>query len=67
MTNKTLTVKAAPGGLVPKEFNPRDHITDAGTVDLPSTPYYRNLIREGSLVEVEAKAVSRKPKPETQA
>lgn len=61
----THTVKASPGGRVPKEFSPREHITDAETVTVPSTPYYRNLIREGSLVE--AKATTRKPKPEGQA
>ncbi|EEG08957.1 hypothetical protein [Pseudogulbenkiania ferrooxidans] len=64
---KTLNVQAAPGGLVPKEFNPREHITDAEPVDVPSTAYYRSLIREGSLVEVADKAAPRKPKAEDKA
>lgn len=64
---KTLIVLAAPGGLVPKEFNPREHITDAEQVEVPSTVYYRSLIREGSLVEVADKPVPRKPKAEDKA
>ena len=46
----TLSVTAAPGLKCPKEGKPREYITDAESVTVPATPYYRRLIDDGSLV-----------------
>lgn len=45
-----MLVKAAPGIKVPKEDKPREYITDAETVDVPDTQYYRARINDGDLL-----------------
>lgn len=45
-----MDVKAAPGLKCPMEGKPRQYITDSTTVTVQDTPYYRRMVREGSLV-----------------
>ncbi|ALC15655.1 hypothetical protein DSOUD_0868 [Desulfuromonas soudanensis] len=56
-----MKAKAAPGLKVPKEGKPREYITDAKTLDLPDTAYYRRLVRDGSLVEETDKPAAPSP------
>lgn len=49
-----MKVKAAKGIKCPKEGKPREYISDAKTVDVPGTPYYLRLVRDGSLTDMEA-------------
>lgn len=49
----TITVKAAPGLLVPKEGAPRKYITGDAPQDVPASAYYLRRIADGDLVRVE--------------
>lgn len=52
---KTLSVIAPPGRICPKEGGlHKGKITDSQAVTVPSTAYYRRLLREGSLVHPDA-------------
>lgn len=44
-----MKVKAAPGLTVPKEGAPRQYI-GSDVVDVPGSPYYRRLVKDGSLI-----------------
>ena len=55
---KTIFVKAAKGMRCPKEGRPREYVTDAETVEVPATAYYKRLLTDGSLVS----AVEKKTK-----
>lgn len=57
-----MNVTAAKGTKCPKEGRPREYITDTAPVDIPDSAYYRRLIRDGSLVAVEAQTKTRKEK-----
>jgi hypothetical protein len=46
-----MNVKAAPGLKCPMEGKPRQYITDSTAVTVQDTPYYRRMVREGSLVQ----------------
>ena len=48
-----MKVMAAQGLKCPKESKPREYITDSVAVDVPSTPYYLRLLKDGSLVSAE--------------
>lgn len=60
----TITVRAAPGLRVPMEGMPRRHITDAATVAVADSAYYRRRMADGDLLLVPAKAAAPKPAPE---
>jgi hypothetical protein len=45
-----MLVIAAPGILVPKEFQPRDYITDAEAVPVEDSAYYQRRITDGDLL-----------------
>jgi len=49
-----MKVKAAKGIKCPKEGRPREYITDSKTVGVPGSPYYLRLVRDGSLIDMEA-------------
>jgi hypothetical protein len=51
-----MKVKAAPGLLVPHEFDPRTYVDDKDAVDVPETPYYIRRMAAGELVDAEAPA-----------
>lgn len=55
-----MLVIAAPGILVPKEFQPRDYITDAEAVEVEDSAYYQRRIADGDLSI--APAISKKGK-----
>lgn len=50
-----ITVKAAPGLLVPREDKSTRYITDGEAVTVPASAYYLRRVRDGELVEVAAK------------
>lgn len=45
-----MLVKAAPGLKCPMEKKPRIYITDQEPVEVPDSPYYRRLVKDGSLI-----------------
>ena len=45
-----LLVRAAPGLRVPREDDPRAHITDGAPVSVPATPYYLRRLHNGELI-----------------
>lgn len=45
-------VIAAPGLRVPQEDNPRAHITESPSVDVPLTAYYVRRLAAGELIDV---------------
>jgi len=47
-----MRVQAAPGIKVPREDDPRKHITDSEPVELDMTAYYIRRMSDGDLVEV---------------
>jgi hypothetical protein len=47
-----MKVTAAKGLKVPMENKPRAYITDADTVEVPSTAYYTRRIADGDLTVV---------------
>lgn len=49
-----MKVKAAKGTQCPREGKPREYITDSKVVEVPASPYYLRLVRDGSLVDTEA-------------
>jgi hypothetical protein len=51
-----MKVRAKKGAKCPMEGAPRTYITDSKTVEVPPTAYYRRLVKDGSLVDIEAKA-----------
>ncbi len=51
-----MRVISAPGTRCPKEGKPREYITDTEPSDVPDTTYYRRLVAEGSLIQVQAGA-----------
>lgn len=53
-----LRVQAAPGLRVPREDNPRAHITEDRPVSVPATPYYLRRLRGGELVGAPAPAAA---------
>lgn len=60
-----MKVRAKKGAKCPMENAPRTYITDK-PVDVPKTAYYRRLVNDGSLVDIEAEAKA-KAKTETEA
>lgn len=54
-----MKVIATPGLQCPKEGKPREYINDSEAIDVPDSAYYRRLVHDGSLVEVEAKTMNR--------
>ncbi|MDH5525218.1 MAG: hypothetical protein OEY01_14675 [Desulfobulbaceae bacterium] len=47
---KTMKVTAKSGTRCPKEGKPREYIEGNGKfVEVPDTPYYRRLVKDGSL------------------
>lgn len=58
-----MKVKAAPGLKVPKEGKPREYITDGNAVTVPGTAYYRRLVRDGSLVDMDKAAAVHQEAP----
>ncbi len=58
---KKIIVKAEEGTRCPKEKNPRQYVSDSKTgTTVDDSPYYRRLIRDGSLVEVIAPQKTKK-------
>ncbi len=53
-----MKVISKPGTKCPKEGKPRDYIGDDAPVEVPSTVFYRRLVRDGSLIVVEEQPVS---------
>lgn len=53
-----MTVKTHPGMRCPKEGQPHDYITET-PVEVPDTTYYRRLVKEGSLIRVEAESAAK--------
>lgn len=53
-----MKVIAAPGLQVPKENDPRTYVTDAESVTVPDTLYYRRRISDGDLIEVVEEAAA---------
>ena len=53
---RTMKVKAAPGIQVPKEDKPREFITDAEAVEVPTSTYYLRIVADGDLIDVDAVA-----------
>ena len=52
---KTLSIIAPPGLICPKEGGKRAGIiTDRTAAAVPDTPYYRRLLKEGSLLRAPA-------------
>lgn len=51
-----MKVKAAPGIQVPKEDKPREFITDAEAVEVPTSAYYLRIVADGDLIDVDAVA-----------
>ena len=51
-----MLVQAVPGIKVPKEFQPRDHITDAEPVEVIDSAYYQRRISDGDLFVADATA-----------
>ncbi|WP_035216622.1 hypothetical protein [Desulfobulbus elongatus] len=51
-----MKVQAAKGLKCPMEDDPRRYITDEKPVAVPATAYYRRLVADGSLVEINAAA-----------
>lgn len=48
-----MKVKAAAGLKVPMEGKPRQYILDTGKgVEVPDSAYYKRLVRDGSLIDV---------------
>ncbi len=46
----TITVRAAPGLLVPMEGAPRRHITDSEPQAVPESAYYLRRLADGDLI-----------------
>lgn len=62
-----MKVRAKKGARCPMENAPRTYITDK-PVDVPKTAYYRRLVNDGSLVDIEAEAEAKaKAKAEAKA
>lgn len=61
-----MRVQAAPGIKVPREDDPRKHITDSEPVELDMTAYYIRRMSDGDLVEP-TQAVAPVPKTTTAA
>ncbi|MBS9777194.1 MAG: DUF2635 domain-containing protein [Gammaproteobacteria bacterium] len=53
---KIIQVKAANGVRVPTEQDARQYITDAESVEVELTNYYRRRIVDGDLIEQHTKA-----------
>ena len=58
-----LLVRAAPGLRVPREDNPRAHITEDRPVSVPASPYYLRRLKAGELISVSPPAPAA-PSPE---
>lgn len=62
-----MKVRAKKGARCPMENAPRTYITDT-PVKVPKTAYYRRLVNDGSLVDIEAEAEAKaKAKAEAKA
>ena len=57
-----MKVMASKGLQCPKEGKPREYITDSVAVDVPNTPYYQRLLKDGSLVSFDVQAASKNSK-----
>ena len=56
-----MKVKAAAGLKVPKEGKPREYIGDDKTVTVPDSAYYKRLVRDGSLIDVDKQSAVKTP------
>lgn len=57
-----MKVKAVAGVRVPMEDAPHKYITDAETVEVENTLYYRRRIADGDLINMDEQAVKKTQK-----
>lgn len=60
-----MKVIAAVGTKCPMEGKPRKYITDAVSVDVPESAYYKRLVEDGSLLIAPANKPARKKETKT--
>jgi hypothetical protein len=50
-----INVKAVQGLKVPKEEKPREYISESKAEKVPASAYYRRLVADGSLIDMDTR------------